>query len=290
MTIKQYALISEFVTIDHGKYIVKVSIVEDGIILATGLAGKETVEKAEDEARQRAIEVLNWYHPKVDRKEDNRIITTSSHLNNTSPSPKTKQNIKINPPIPSAISPVIEEKVMEITDYTPKKEITEIQEEKSDNSLWEEYNDSDLTDTPPPKPTVSHENNQETFISEEETPLFLDNEDNQETFISEEETPLFQPSVSEDEYTNENLLLFSESNEDISELTLPLDYSENENIDNSEIVDFGEIVDKTSLEMKRLGWTQEQGKKYLLETYGKKSRHLLSDNELIEFLKYLQSQ
>jgi len=39
-----------------------------------------------------------------------------------------------------------------------------------------------------------------------------------------------------------------------------------------------------------LGWTQEEGKKYLLETYGKKSRHLLSDEELIEFLTYLQTQ
>ncbi|NCQ41686.1 MAG: hypothetical protein GW795_07305, partial [Cyanobacteria bacterium] len=48
--------------------------------------------------------------------------------------------------------------------------------------------------------------------------------------------------------------------------------------------------DQTSIEMKRLGWTQDQGKKYLLETYGKKSRHLLSDNELIEFLNYLKTQ
>ena len=42
--------------------------------------------------------------------------------------------------------------------------------------------------------------------------------------------------------------------------------------------------------MERLAWTKEQGKDYLLKTYGKKSRHLLSDQELLEFLNYLQNQ
>ncbi|MBE9222632.1 hypothetical protein IQ215_07965, partial [Cyanobacterium stanieri LEGE 03274] len=62
------------------------------------------------------------------------------------------------------------------------------------------------------------------------------------------------------------------------------------NLDLSDAVDFSQVIDQTTIELKRLGWTQEQGKKYLLETYGKKSRHLLSDQELIEFLTYLQTQ
>ncbi|MDW8462423.1 MAG: hypothetical protein RML10_02280 [Geminocystis sp.] len=58
----------------------------------------------------------------------------------------------------------------------------------------------------------------------------------------------------------------------------------------SETIDFSQIIEETTREMKRLGWTQEDGKKYLLETYGKKSRHLLTDEELMEFLNYLKSQ
>jgi hypothetical protein len=51
-----------------------------------------------------------------------------------------------------------------------------------------------------------------------------------------------------------------------------------------------EIIAEISIQMERLAWTKEQGKDYLLKTYGKKSRHLLSDQELLEFLNYLQNQ
>ena len=42
--------------------------------------------------------------------------------------------------------------------------------------------------------------------------------------------------------------------------------------------------------LKRLGWTSDQGRNYLLQTYGKRSRQLLSDEELLEFLIYLEAQ
>ena len=54
-------------------------------------------------------------------------------------------------------------------------------------------------------------------------------------------------------------------------------------------IDFGEILNQTDQELKRLGWTSKQGQKYLLETYGKHSRKLLEDDELLEFLEYLQN-
>ena len=41
--------------------------------------------------------------------------------------------------------------------------------------------------------------------------------------------------------------------------------------------------------MKRLSWTKEQGRDYLLSTYGKRSRLHLSDPELLEFLEYLEN-
>ncbi len=54
-------------------------------------------------------------------------------------------------------------------------------------------------------------------------------------------------------------------------------------------LDFNEIIAQMNGEMKRLGWNKEQGKSYLLETYGKRSRHLLNDEELLVFLAYLQT-
>lgn len=57
-----------------------------------------------------------------------------------------------------------------------------------------------------------------------------------------------------------------------------------------ETLDFSDIIARSDVELKRLGWTSEQGRNYLLETYGKRSRQLLSDEELLEFLRYLESQ
>ena len=41
--------------------------------------------------------------------------------------------------------------------------------------------------------------------------------------------------------------------------------------------------------MKRLNWSKGDGKDYLVKTYGVKSRHKLSDRQLVEFLNYLKS-
>lgn len=70
--------------------------------------------------------------------------------------------------------------------------------------------------------------------------------------------------------------------------------SDRELADNSppEIIefDFNEIKNKTDVEIKRLGWTKEQGRDFLLTTYGKRSRLHLTDEELMDFLHYLESQ
>jgi hypothetical protein len=54
--------------------------------------------------------------------------------------------------------------------------------------------------------------------------------------------------------------------------------------------DSSNLFIKIDVEMLRLGWTVEQGRNYLFQTYGKKSRHVLSQEELLEFLHYLESQ
>ncbi len=58
----------------------------------------------------------------------------------------------------------------------------------------------------------------------------------------------------------------------------------------SQPVDLSEIIAQTDVELKRLGWTSTQGRKHLQKTYDKRSRQQLTDEELLEFLGYLQSQ
>lgn len=255
MMIKPFALISEFVTIVHGKYIVKVTVTQEEVILGSALASGETVEEAEDNARKRAIELVNEdIHPKkatiVPKIAKKEVITA-----------KTKPDIPKPQPTPP---PIIEELSL------PKE--APIMEENED--LWEEYDRNDIKENPPEISTLLTGNTEEDdnlSLEIEDIPLFEDNEN--------------------DTDTNDNLIEFPGTNDLESSIeqepftiepTLPLEYSDTQ--------DFSQIIDQTSIEMKRLEWTQEQGKKYLLETYGKKSRHLLSDHELIEFLSYLKTQ
>lgn len=58
----------------------------------------------------------------------------------------------------------------------------------------------------------------------------------------------------------------------------------------SEPVDLTDAIARTSEELKRLGWSNQQGRQYLEKTYGKRSRQQLSDEEMLEFLHYLESQ
>ena len=49
-------------------------------------------------------------------------------------------------------------------------------------------------------------------------------------------------------------------------------------------------IAKTDVEMKRLRWNVDQGRQTLMERYGKRSRRELTDDEVIDFLDYLEKQ
>ena len=54
-------------------------------------------------------------------------------------------------------------------------------------------------------------------------------------------------------------------------------------------VDLSDIIAQTDVELQRLGWSVNQGREFLEKTYGRRSRHDLSDEELLEFLLYLEN-
>ncbi len=66
------------------------------------------------------------------------------------------------------------------------------------------------------------------------------------------------------------------SSSDLSALNSPMDLSD--------------IIAQTDVELKRLGWTSTQGRRHLQQAYNKRSRQHLTDQELLEFLDFLQSQ
>ena len=49
------------------------------------------------------------------------------------------------------------------------------------------------------------------------------------------------------------------------------------------------LIDQTTAELKRLGWSTEQGRTYLQQTFGKSTRQSLTEQELQKFLNHLRS-
>lgn len=257
----QGSILSELIDIDRGLYIVKVSIQIDGVTLATGLSGADVVEKAEDQARNRALQalVLEDGHLSLNlAPKAPQTFTTSSFARSTTTTPNRE-------PSPAAVVEKVEQ----------------LAESAIADSVPAAVPQEEMVTAPAQVPLTPVEQN--SLLKEEEPSVASKNLLNSEpsepevmTELSQRETPAIIP-----EYTD-NVLDFKppEENYEPEEASVP---------ETPEDFDFNQIRHKIDLEMKRLNWTKEQGRDYLLSTYGKRSRLHLTDNELLEFWHYLET-
>ncbi len=211
----QGSLISELIDIDRGLYLVKVSLEVDGVILATGLAGCNTIELAEDRARERAIAALAWESGRVPDKETKESGESGgqgeknlSQVVTTQPEPTIQPPSLIPQPVASTV--VLENNRASVTNNLATEVVTPSEKSTLERNIFDQ---PIIEDTSPP--------------------------------VKESAT--------------------------------------------LEQLDFNEIRHKIDLQMKRLKWTKEQGRDYLLSTYGKRSRLHLQDDELLEFLYHLEN-
>lgn len=239
----QGSLISELVNIDRGLYIVKVSVQQQNIILGTALAAADTVEKAEDKARERAIATLNYSLPVAETAPQS--VATPPEKTKTPPPAEVSPLYSIPEPAPE---PVIEQAIEPVIELAPEPTIEPISEPAKEfaavaaPSATTQTNIFEQPLTPP--------------VEETPTNIFeqpLATEESLETAVSIAPEPESEPPINTVEF------------------------------------DFNEIKHRIDLEMKRLNWTKEQGRDYLLSTYGKRSRLHLTDNELLEFLGYVEN-
>lgn len=231
------SLISELLAIDHGKFIVRVLVQVEGVLLSTGLAAAETVELAEDQARQRALEILG----------SGIVIPPAPQI---APTPNSSYT-----PTP--------------TSFSTETPWTAPATEESVSSLGSE-------DEPSPQPMPSEDWLSATYLSSDKgkpqstpdsagkgrsaslPPFPLNNpEDSSEPALSEENSSSLKPTSS--------------------------------SVRLQESQDFSSDIAKTDIQLQRLGWTPEQGAAHLQKTYGKRSRRLLTEEELLDFLNYLES-
>lgn len=265
----QLALISELLTIDHGKYVVRVMAQIEGRSIATGLAAADTVEIAEDRARERAMAVVNLEQLKITPPSPQPAVTLEKVTSSENGHPKEELTEivedKIHQDVTQIVPPNDSSQLTEANFQPPEQDSIEPIEPMNDSSVKESpvLEESQLnSEQPPQQPEVS--------------PANLWPEDKfQLTPPEDAAEPQPQPVEAQPEAVK-------------TQTPVPKNVVEFPSPDTP--LDFSDIIARTDVEMKRLGWTQAQGRNYLLQTYGKKSRHVLSDQELIEFLSYLESQ
>ena len=119
----QVALISELVQIDHGKYIVKAIVEIEGKTVVTGLAAADTVEIAEDRARERALLLLEAENTPdlqlVEKVSPNNISLPSDLPKPVASAKKSTKTAKVTEiPRPEA---KIEPELPQVQDIPPAK-------------------------------------------------------------------------------------------------------------------------------------------------------------------------
>ena len=227
----QGSLVSELVKIDRGIYIVKASVQIDSIVLATGLAAADKIEVAEDKARERAIATLalDLHQTSVDN-----LKTEKSAVNSTLSDSKLSDSEQM----PSVLA--------------------------NTNSNIGDNNDS--TNLSKPSPAIAPETStakiEPTIVSEPPTlEPFLEFE-NSEVNLNPEPVinsgNLFEGTAAKEQYGN----LLAENNNITSQLPTS-NVNLNPESEATGIIDFNEIKQKTDIEIKRLGWTKDDGREFL---------------------------
>lgn len=283
----QGSLISELIDIDRGLYLVKVAIQVEGIILATGLAGMDKIELAEDRARERALSALALeVHPTAHPSTAREKTVTSSP-----PSPKLEEPVLAtvtdhpansdNKNNKNTINNPSAEDTAVVANFIPAATSTAATEQTTTETEQPPIAFSEPSKTPSTLSTLATSTSElrELDNQKSEPEVEASTEPNQGTLFAQTDNlpssrvpePLPEPDTTEEKST--------------PEATSEIPVSQTEVVD----MDFNQIKHQTDIEIKRLGWTRDDGRNFLQSHYGKRSRLHLTDEELLEFLHYLES-
>ncbi len=275
------SLISELLTIYQGKFIVRVSAQVEGINRATGMAAAETLELAEDRARERALAVL------------------VSDQVSTPPAATTE--------IAGDLIP---------TEEVGAKRLSQSREHRDDfitqtdnQTVTTALNTLDVFVSATPDPVASSDaaNDRDsqdlalndfatTSLDLEPAELAFDFETTSEIPTSSDKsaisfsnvTPLVPRSYNSADATA-SVSLAQTKEVGAKRVSQSHEHRDDFTVATSEPIDLSDAIARTNVELKRLEWSNQDGRKYLEKTYGKRSRQHLTDQELLEFLHYLES-
>lgn len=278
------SLLSELLSIYQGKFIVRASIQIEGVVRATGMAIAETIELAEDRARERAMEVLLAAPESAPEVLDVPI---------TPPQAQIADRAETSPP--SDRSAVADDF---FTPATPQLEVEPATPTFTDYPEFAPTDTSELFSLTAPEPdfasnSVAAFSNVKPFVprsAKEEIPEKI------ELTAAKIKPEVSEPiDLTDTEFAIDNTLKNLRWTAEQERKYLKRTYSQESRQALTtqqlfEFLSYLELFAQTSKELERLGWTNQQGKEYLLRTYNKQSRQYLSYQELKEFLEYLQAE
>jgi hypothetical protein len=261
------SLLSELLQIHEGKYIVRASIQVGGSTLATGLSAAHTIEQAEDQARSRALIVLGI--------EVSPLHSGQNHLAQNPLSQNHLGQNHLGQPYSAQVH-FMHSETEELPHRTPQARLSPpaqpdflpMGEAAFQRALEVDWNPSD-------SPPLS-------FPTSEQQLSWLNTDPDLSPSSNAYSAPRpseGSPSVSKQQRSPRSL---SSQEPQRSETSVEQPVAAP--------IDLSDVIAQTDVELKRLGWTHVQGRRYLEKTYSKRSRQHLTDAELIEFLDYLTAQ
>lgn len=274
------SLISELLLVERGTYIVRALVQVGGVTLASGMAGASSIEQAEDQARQRAIAVLGMQMasppaPSVSPGAAPPGLarpTTQETLRAT----RTKEEIQPQEPLASPPAPSVSPEIA-----TRTKEGTQPLQ---------------------PPTAVSHPSHLPTTPVSTGTPnSFFDYQSSPETVdadasvtsngISDTTGDTLETVVEDTDATSDTSddPIWSASYDLPSSQTDLGGMSDETTQASSPSFNYVEVSDSITVELERVGWDNDKEGDYLERFYGQRERSLLSNDELLEFLHYLQA-
>ncbi len=276
------SLISELLTIYQGKFVVRVLVQIDGVTRATGMAAAETPELAEDTARSRAIALMT-IEPAPSPLPATTPTQTAVGLPETQLS-KTFSPIPAKPnltPSPSLTTTehLLDQSHANVSPLSPE-ESTPTPVAPSDFANVSPSPPEESTPTPVDPLGVKSKRSKRlpltADLSQQEDDVFGDFGKISDPTTQSSTTPPIPPSNVTPFVPRSYELRSSAASETQTNVSEPIDLSD--------------AIAKTDVEMERIGWGKKDGKDYLLRTYGKPGRTLLTEEELLGFLRYLESQ
>jgi hypothetical protein len=218
-------LLAELVQVQGDQYVVRALVNLEGQTLATALAAASTVESAENQARQRVLDVLG-IQPLV-------LGETPAAL--------------VEPPVAAPVEAMLKD-----------------QSEVSEPDLFSASTEAPTLSKAKRRAKVTKS---ETADPEPDLPPAVEISGGDEDMSFEAE---FEYSFEAEEVAVEPVA------------KLPAKAPKPP-------MDLSDTIAQIGAEIDRIGWTKKQGSSYLQETYNKKTRVELTDEELFEFLEYLKS-